>query len=101
MTLKEYYKTHVYEYAYNKGYDDALKGTPNPTGDQRDIYWKDEMDFFLCSDYISLFLGGIEDLTEEDENFMYGLGFVPEDFLPEEDDPQARAEEEWERREQR
>lgn len=47
-SLRDYYKTHVYDYAYNKGYDDGVAKTPHPTGDMHDIYWQDEMDFDLC-----------------------------------------------------
>lgn len=100
MTLKEYYKIHLYDYGYNKGYDDGVKGEAH-TLDPTTPYFRDEMDYFLCADYISLFLGGIEDLTEEDENFLYGLGFVPEDFEPEEEDELTRAEFEREFREGR
>lgn len=44
MNLFDYYKSHLYESAYNKGYNDYMKGNPNPCSDQEDIYWKDEMD---------------------------------------------------------
>ena len=100
MNLKEYYKIHLYDYGYNKGYDDGVKGeahTLNPTTP----YFRDEMDYYICADYYSNYVGGFEDWKEEDVNFLYGLGFSPEDFEPEEEDLQARAEEEWERREQR
>lgn len=80
MNLKDYYKTHVYEYAYNRGYDDGKKATPNPTGDVDDIYWQDEMDYILCADYYGSFVGGIEDWTQEDIDFLKALGFMPEDF---------------------
>lgn len=101
LSLREYYKSHLYEYAYNKGYDDAKKDTPNPCGDVRDIYFKDEMDYNICANYYDSYIGGVEDWTEDDENFMYGLGFVPEDFEPEEEDEMTRAEFEREFREGR
>ncbi len=86
MNLKEYYKTHLYEYAYNKGFDDGLKNTPKPTGDMEDIYWQDEMDYILCADYYSCFVGGFEDWSDEDLAFLRGLGFEPEDFEMEDAD---------------
>lgn len=81
MTLKDYYKSHVYEYAYNKGYDDCKADKPNPTGDQRDIYWQDEMDYILCADYYGSYVGGYEDWTTEDKEFLTALGFEPSDFI--------------------
>jgi len=81
MTLKDYYKSHVYEYAYNKGYDDCKAGKANPTGDQSDIYWQDEMDYILCADYYGSYVGGYEDWTAEDKEFLTALGFEPSDFI--------------------
>lgn len=80
MSLFEYYKSHLYEYAYNKGYNDYMKGNPNPCSDQEDIYWKDEMDYNICADYYGSCVGSIEDWSDEDKEFMKVLGFVPEDF---------------------
>lgn len=51
MTLLDYYKAHCYEYAYNKGCDDYMKGNPNTYSYQNDIYWNDEMDYYICADY--------------------------------------------------
>lgn len=81
MTLKEYYKSHVFEYAYNKGYDDCKVDKSNPTGDQSDIYWQDEMDFIICADYYGSYVGGYEDWTQEDKEFLTALGFEPSDFI--------------------
>lgn len=80
MTLKDYYKAHLYDYAYNEGYKGGLAKNANPTGYQSDIYWQDEMDFYICADYYGSFVGGIEDWTADDINFLKALGFVPEDF---------------------
>lgn len=80
MSLFEYYKSHLYEYAYNRGYDDYMEGNPNPCSDQSDIYWQDEMDYCICADYYGSYVGGIEDWSDEDKEFMKVLGFVPEDF---------------------
>lgn len=80
MSLFEYYKSHLYEYAYNKGYDDCKKNTPNPMNYQEDIYWNDEMDYFICADYYGSYVGGLEDWTDEDKEFLRVLGFETSDF---------------------
>ena len=100
MTLKEYYKIHLYDYGYNKGYDDGVKGEAH-TLDPTTPYFRDEMDFYICADYYGSYVGGLEDWTEEDVNFLFGLGFSPEDFEPEEEDEMTRAEFEREFREGR
>jgi len=87
LTLKEYYKKRLAE-DYTKDDVDT-------------IYFRDEMDFYICADYYGSYIGGIEDWTEEDVNFLYGLGFSPEDFEPEEEDEMTRAEFEREFREGR
>ena len=84
MNLKNYYKSHVYDYAYNKGYDNSLKKDPHPTGDQHDIYWQDEMDYCIIADYYSSFVGGKEDWKEEDKRFLEGFGFTIDDIEEEE-----------------
>lgn len=81
MTLREYYKAHVFEYAYNDGYDDCKAGTPNPMRYQEDIYWQDEMDYYICADYYGSYVGGYEDWTQEDKEFLTALGFEPSDFI--------------------
>ena len=81
MTLKDYYKTHLYEYAYNRGYDDGVAKTPNPTSDQSDIYWQDEMDYSLCADYYGMYVGDDYSWTQEDIDFLAGLGFGTGDFI--------------------
>lgn len=82
MTLREYYKAHLYEYAYNKGYDDGIENDlPDNCGDQHDLYWQDEMDYCICADYYGSYVGGLEDWTTEDKEFLTALGFEPSDFI--------------------
>ena len=82
MTLKDYYKSHVYEYAYNQGYSDHRSGANvDPVKCNSDIYFQDEMDYILCADYYGSYIGGYEDWTQEDKEFLTALGFEPSDFI--------------------
>lgn len=84
MDLKTYYKVHVYDFGYNDGYDDHIAFIEGEKVKKRilssDVYFRDEMDYYLCSDYYGSFVGGLEDWTEEDIKFLKGLGFEPSDF---------------------
>lgn len=79
MNLKEYYKRKVYQYGYEMACQDLefSKDHKEPTDN---IYYKDEMDYYICADYYGSYVGGLEDWTEEDKKFLTGLGFEPEDF---------------------
>jgi len=77
MDLKTYYKIHVYDYGYNKGYEKKKNILLD------DIYFNDEMDFFICADYYGSYVGDVDAWHKEDEAFLRGLGFDKEDFVEE------------------
>ena len=79
MSLLDYYKKSVYEHGYHYAERDSKYGTNHKNVDN-DIYWQDEMDYYICADYYGSYVGGLEDWTDEDKEFMKVLGFVPEDF---------------------
>lgn len=64
-SLFNYYKKQVYEYH-----------TDNRNV-EKDIYFNDEMDYYICADYYSM-NGGF---TDEDKKFLAVLGFVESDFI--------------------
>lgn len=80
MNLIEYYKTHLYDYAYNCGYNDAKKGNQDHIHSSKDIYWNDEMDYYICSDYHDLYIGCFEEWSNEEVRFLNALGFETSDF---------------------
>lgn len=75
MTLLDYYKKAVFEY----GYDTAKRGKAL-TEETESIDYQDEFDWNICADYYGSYVGGKEDLTTEDIEFLKVLGFTPEDF---------------------
>lgn len=84
MTLQKYYKIKVYEYGYEMADQDAKfervaeNSHKNPNGD---IYFEDEMDYYICADYYSSYVGSDEDWTQEDIDFLEVLGFGTGDFI--------------------
>ena len=80
MNLKDYYKTHIYDYAYNNGYNDKSADSQNHIHSSEDIYFNDEMDYYICADYYGCFVGSVDDWTDEDIKLLNVLGFTPEDF---------------------
>ena len=82
MTLKEYYKLHVFEHGYYEGYKDHRSGSKSDAMKcKSDIYFNDEMDYYICADYAGSYVGGYEDWTQEDKEFLTALGFEPSDFI--------------------
>lgn len=79
MTLLDYYKKEIYEHGYYYAERDMRYKT-NHKDVSSDIYFNDEMDYYICADYYGSYVGGIEDWTDEDIDFLKVLGFVPEDF---------------------
>jgi hypothetical protein len=79
MSLFEYYKKSIYEHGYDYAERDSKYGTNHRNVDD-DIYFNDEMDYNICADYYGSYVGGLEDWTDEDIDFLKVLGFVPTDF---------------------
>lgn len=79
MSLLDFYKKSIYEH----GYFTSIRDNENNISHldvSNDIYFNDEMDYNICADYYGSYVGGIEDWSDEDKEFMKVLGFVPEDF---------------------
>lgn len=74
-SLFEYYKICVYEHGYYMCERDKKYHTDNKKPEQ-DIYFADEMDYYICADYY----GMNGDFTDEDKKFLAVLGFVESDF---------------------
>ena len=83
MGLFEFYKKEIYDHGYFLGQRDIRYHTDH-SDISKDIYFNDEVDFFICEDYYGRYIGGIEDWSEEDKKFLEVLGFTPEDFEQEE-----------------
>lgn len=83
MTLQEYYKRKVYEYGYERACQDKEFGKDhkNPTDD---IYFEDEMDYYICADYYGSYVGSDEDWCQDDIDFLDVLGFGTGDFIEDE-----------------
>ena len=83
MGLKEYYKIHIYDYGYNKGYDDSKKFIEAVKNGEKfehhlvcnDIHFNDEIDYMLIADWLGSF-----EPEEDDIKFIEALGFSLEDF---------------------
>lgn len=73
MTLKDYYKRHIYDMGYNDGYEKKK----NAVGD---IYFEDECDYYICADYYGSYVGDEQSWTQEDIDFLAVLGFGTGDF---------------------
>lgn len=82
MTLKDYYKKQVFEYGYNCGWlDRKASPTERPRKNtERDLFYKDEEDYYICCDYYSSYVGDKQDWTQEDIEFLNALGFSTGDF---------------------
>lgn len=82
MTLKEFYKNRVYQYGYDCGWlDRKASPTERPRRNtDRDLFYKDEEDYYICCDYYDSFVGGAEDWSDEDKKFLSVLGFSTGDF---------------------
>lgn len=80
MKLQNYYKQKVYEYGYFMCERDKKYGTDhkNPVGD---IYFDDEMDYYICADYYGIYVGEEKNWTQEDIDFLAVLGFGTGDFI--------------------
>lgn len=73
--LLDYYKKQIYEHGYHICERDKKYGTDNRNVDN-DIYFNDEMDYYICADYY----GMMGEFSHEDEKLLDTLGFKPEDF---------------------
>ena len=83
MSLLEYYKKHIFEFGYNTAFNnrkDIKKSQAEKKITLDGIYFNDEMDFYICADYYGSFVGGVDDWSQEDLEFLHGLGFSPLDF---------------------
>lgn len=89
MGIKQYYKVHIYDYGYNKGYSDCGKYNQAVEKGKSfqhhilsdDIYFNDEMDYYLISDWLSCY-----EPEEEDIKFIEALGYTLDDFAQEQED---------------
>lgn len=83
MGLKQYYKIHIFDYGYNKGYNDCgnyHKAVEKGESFRHhilsdDIYFNDEMDYNLISDWL-----GCYEADDDDIKFIEALGYKLEDF---------------------
>lgn len=75
--LFDYYKKQVYEHGYYMCERDKKYHTDNKNVDN-DIYFNDEMDYYICADYYSMAVDGF---TDADKKFLAVLGFVESDFI--------------------
>lgn len=76
-SLFDYYKKQVYEHGYFMCERDKKYHTDNRNVDN-DIYFNDEMDYYICADYYGTSVDGF---TDEDKKFLAVLGFVESDFI--------------------
>lgn len=76
MALKDYYKEAVYHYGYDMGWLDKSKTERLRHDVSKDIFYKDEVDYYICADYLSLY----GEFSEEDKKLLEVLGFSEEDF---------------------
>lgn len=82
MTLKEYWKERVYQYGYDCGWlDRKASETERPRRNpNRDIFYADEQDYYICADYYGSYVGDEKSWTQEDIDFLAVLGFGTGDF---------------------
>lgn len=76
MSLLNYYKKQVFEHGYWQCERDKKYGTDNRNVD-KDIYFNDEMDYYICADYYG---SSVDGFTDEDKKFLAVLGFEEGDF---------------------
>ena len=76
MTLQEYYKKQVAKY----GYDLCERGK-KITDLESDIYYNDEMDYYICADYYGMYVGDDRNWCQDDIDFLEVLGFGTGDFI--------------------
>lgn len=81
MTLQKYYKLKVYEYGYEMGKQDYQFERDTHRWATKDIYFNDEMDYYICADYFGIYVGADENWTQEDIDFLEVLGFGTGDFI--------------------
>ena len=84
MTLQRYYKIKVYEYGYEMGQQDFQFKRDEEHSHRwatKDIYFNDEMDYYICADYFDIYVGDEKNWTQEDIDFLEILGFGTGDFI--------------------
>lgn len=76
MALKDYFKEAVYHYGYDMGWLDKSKTERLRHDVSKDIFYQDEIDYYICADYLSMH----GEFSDEDKKFLEVLGFSEEDF---------------------
>lgn len=73
--LLDYYKKQIYAHGYYSCEHDKKYGTDHRNV-EKDIYFNDEMDYCICSEYY----GMMGEFSHKDKELLDTLGFKPEDF---------------------
>lgn len=84
MTLQEYYKRKLFEYGFHTAFasreKDLKAWSKKMEAEINSIYFQDEMDYYICAEYFGSYVGSVNDWSQEDMEFLHGLGFSPLDF---------------------